>query len=329
MEGVLRGIFSALFVASIIRISTPLILPALGGLISDLAGSINIALEGIMLAAAFTGVVVSAYSNNVWLGVLAGMAAGLLVSLILAYFHLYLKTDIILAGIAINILCTGGTIFLLYILTGDKGNSSTLASLNVPNVALPIIKDIPVLGTILSPPPGGHNVLTYAAFILTALVAVFLYRTPLGAHLRAVGENPEAAASVGIDVTRTRLIALSLSGLLASLGGINLSMGYLTLFQREMTAGRGFIALAAVFLGGRTPLGTLLAAIVFGFADALSNQLGSLKIPPQWVQMIPYVATIIALVGYNIRRRAQIAERARRFQEKHLAELAEAKAGTD
>ncbi|MEK6575938.1 MAG: ABC transporter permease, partial [Chloroflexota bacterium] len=133
LDVVLRGIFSALFVASVIRISTPLILPALGGLVSDLAGVINISLEGTMLAAAFVGVVVSAYTQNVWLGVLAGMLAGLGVSVLLAYFHLYLKTDIILAGIAINILCTGGTIFLLYILPGDKGNSSTLASGAVPN----------------------------------------------------------------------------------------------------------------------------------------------------------------------------------------------------
>src|SRR3972149_5834559 len=215
LDVVLRGIFSALFVASVIRISTPLILPALGGLVSDLAGVINISLEGTMLAAAFVGVVVSAYTQNVWLGVLAGMLAGLGVSVLLAYFHLYLKTDIILAGIAINILCTGGTIFLLYILTGDKGNSSTLASGAVPNVHIPFIKDIPGLGTILS----GHNVLTYSAFILTWLVAVFLYRTPFGAHLRAVGENPEAAASVGIDVVRTRLIALCISGWVGPLGG--------------------------------------------------------------------------------------------------------------
>src|SRR3990172_7444326 len=211
IDVVLRGIFSALFVASVIRISTPLILPALGGLISDLAGVINISLEGIMLAAAFTGVVVSAYTQNVWIGVLAGMGAGMLISLVLAYFHLYLKTDIILAGIAINILCTGGTIFLLYILTGDKGNSSTLASGAVPNVEIPFIKDIPVLGAIVS----GHNVLTYSAFILTWLVAVVLYRTSFGVHRRAVGENPEAAASVGIDVGRTRFIALCISGWLA------------------------------------------------------------------------------------------------------------------
>lgn len=322
IEIVLRSIFSAVFLASVIRISTPLILPALGGLVSELAGATNIALEGMMLSGALAGVLVSAYTKSVWLGVLAGMAAGLMISMILAYFHLVLRTDAILAGVAINIMCTGGTIFLLYVLTGDKGNSSSLVSGAVPNVSIPLIKDIPFLGTVLS----GHNILTYAAFLLAIVVSVFLYRTRFGTHLRAVGENPVAASSVGINVLRTRFIAFGISGIMAGLGGINMSMAYLTLFQRDMTAGRGFIALAAIFLGGRKPLGTLLAAVFFGFADALSNQLGSLKIPPQLVQTIPYFATIIALVVYNIRRQAEVTARARRFQEKHLAETAASKA---
>jgi general nucleoside transport system permease protein len=317
IDVVLRGIFSALFLASVLRISTPLILPALGGLISDLAGSINIALEGIMLVAAFVGVVVSAYTQNWVLGVLSGIAAGMLIAGILAFFHLYLETNIILAGIAINILATGGTIFLLYILTGDKGNSSNLASLAVPNIHIPLIKDIPFIGTVVS----GHNIFVYLAFILTAVVAVMLYRTRLGVHIRAVGENPTAADSVGINVRRTQLIALLLSGFFASLGGLVMSMAYLTLFQREMTAGRGFIALAAVYLGGRKPWGTLIAAIIFGLADALSNQFGSMRIPSQLVQMIPYVATIVALVAYALRQQAVLKERARKFQKRHMAEL--------
>jgi general nucleoside transport system permease protein len=315
IEIVLRGIFSALFLASVLRISTPIILPALGGLVSDLAGSVNIALEGIMLVAAFVGVVVSAFSKNIWLGVLAGMLAGILIAAILGFFHLFLETDIILAGMAINILATGGTIFLLYVLTGDKGNSSSLASGMVPNVHIPWIDTIPVLGTLLS----GHNIFVYAGFILAALVSVLLYRTRLGVHLRAVGENPVAAASVGINVRRTRMIALLISGFLASLGGLNLSMAYLSLFQRQMTAGRGFIALAAVYLGGRKPWGTLAAAIIFGFADALSNQLGSLQIPSQLVQMIPYVVTIVALVVYALRQRAQVLDRMRKFQAQEMA----------
>ncbi len=218
---------------------------------------------------------------------MAGLLAGVALAGLLAFFHLYLQTDIILAGIALNIMATGGTIFLLYVLTGDKGSSATVASKMVPTINFPVIQSIPVLGTIVS----GHNIFVYLAFILTALVSVLLYRTRLGAHIRAVGENPEAANSVGINVRRTKVIALLLSGFLAALGGLDLSMAYLSLFQRDMTAGRGFIALAAVYLGGRKPWGTLLAAIVFGFADALSNQLGSLRIPSQLVQMIPYVAT--------------------------------------
>ena len=314
---VLKGIFSAMFLASILRISTPLILPALGGLITELSGSINIALEGVMLTSAFTGVVVSAFTQNVWLGVLAGIAAGILFSALLAYFHLYLETDIILAGIALNIMATGGTIFLLYILTGDKGNSSSLASKMVPVVSIPFIKDIPFLGTVFS----GHNIFVYAAVVLTFLTYILLYNTKFGVHLRAVGENPTAAKSLGIPVRSIKFISILISGFLASLGGLNLSMAYLSIFQREMTAGRGFIALAAVYLGGRKPWGTFLAAILFGAADALANQLGTLDIPSQWVNVIPYVVTILALIVYAIRRKAQIVEQTKRFQERELAKV--------
>lgn len=322
---VFGAIFSAAFVASVLRISAPLITPALGGLISDLAGSINIALEGTMLVAAFTGVVVSAYTHSWVLGILAGLIAGTLFSLLLAFAHLYLGTDIILAGIALNIMAQGGTIFLLYTLTGDKGNSSTLASLKVPDVIIPGLNNIPVLGEILS----GHPIFVYLAFLLTWLVSIFLYRTRLGTHLRAVGENAEAAASVGINVNRVKVIAIGLSGFLAALGGLNLSMAYLSLFQNAMVAGRGFIALAAVYLGGRKPWGTLLAAIIFGFAQALAINLGSLKFPPQLVQMIPYIVTILSLVIYNLRQASQARDRARKFQERHMAEMAASKAGQD
>lgn len=316
---VLQGIFSALFIASVLRISTALILPALGGLITDLAGSINIALEGTMLVSAFTGVVVSGFSHNVWLGVLGGIVAGVLFSALLAYFHLYLGTNIILAGTAFNILASGGTVFLLYMLTGDKGSSSTLASGMVPTINIPFIQDIPFLGTVLS----GHNIFVYLAFILAFLINKLIYNTKFGAHLRAVGEEPVAATSVGINVRKTKFQAILISGFLASLGGLNLSMAYLSSFQRDMTAGRGFIALAAVYLGGRKPWGTVLAAIIFGVADALSNQLGTLNIPSQLVQMIPYVITILALVVNGIRNRSKIVEQTKRFQERELSRMAD------
>lgn len=298
MEAVLNGIFSALFLASIIRISTPLIFGAFGGLITEMAGAPNIALEGIMLGAAFTGVVVSASTQNALFGMLAGVAVGTFLGTLLAFFHLYFKTNAILAGIAINVMSSGGTVFLLALISGEKGNSSSLASLVLPDIRIPILASIPFFGEAF----GRHNVLTYASFVVAFLVFVLIYKTKLGRHIRAVGENEAAAESVGISAVKMKYIAYGLSGLVASFGGVNLSMGYLSIFQRDMTAGRGFIALAAIFLGGKRPLGVLFGAIVFGFAEALSNQIGSLGVPPQWIQMIPYVATILALVVSNLVR---------------------------
>ena len=312
---VLTGIFSVTLAAGVLRVTTPILLPALGGLISDLAGVINIALEGTMLLAAFVGVVVSAYTRSAWLGLAAALAAAAIFSLILAFVHLDLKADLILAGIAMNFLASGGTVFVMYSLTGDKGTSSELASLTMPYVHVPILQSIPVLGPILS----GQNLIVYVAFLMVALVWVFLYRTVWGMHLRAVGANPDAAATAGIDVRRTRYQALVLSGLLAGLGGVHMSMGYLQLFQRDMTAGRGFIALAAVFLGGRHPVGTMFAALLFGAADALANQLGSLRIPPQYVQMIPYVVTVVALAAYAIAQQRAVMQRQRRLQVRQAA----------
>jgi simple sugar transport system permease protein len=330
-ETVLASIFSAAFIATILRASTPLILAAMGGLLSELAGVINIALEGIMLIAAFFGVVVSALGPQYlpglplwmypWLGAGAGVLAGVFLAWLIAFFHLELGADIILAALGINILAAGSTVFIMFALTGDKGSTSTLASLAMPTVVIPFVNNIPVLNQILNGENlTGYNIMTFVAFLSVALVWLFLYRTPLGTHLRAVGENADASASVGIPVKRVRYIALLLSGVLAALGGINLSMGYLTLFQANMTAGRGFIALAAVFLGNRNPIGTLIAALIFGAAGALEAQLGTLNIPSQLITMIPPIVTIAALVIYNVRRQALVRANARKFQERMQAE---------
>ncbi|MFN8495476.1 MAG: ABC transporter permease [Caldilineaceae bacterium] len=326
IDVVLRSIFTAAFIATIIRVSTPLILPALGGLLAELSGAPNIALEGIMLFAAFFGVITGAFAPKLapgapawlapWFGVLAGLLIGLVLAWLIAFFHLELGTNIILAGLAINILAQGGTVFLMFAITGDKGSTSTLASPAIPNIVIPFVNRIPVLGPLLNAENlTGYNLMTYAALVLTIVVWIFLYRTPLGTHLRAVGENPEAAASVGIPVKRVQYTALLFSGLLAALGGLNLSMGYLTIFQAGMTAGRGFIALAVIYLGNKHPIGTVIAALIFGAATSLGAQLGTLKIPTQFVEMIPPTVTIAALIIYNLRRRAQIIAAARKFQE--------------
>lgn len=326
-DAVIQSIFSASFLAAILRVTTPILLPSLGALISDRAGVINIGLEGMMLASAFTGVVVSAYSQGwfgpefgraygAWIGLVAGVFVAVMLALILGFFHLRLKADLILAGIAINILGSAGTVAIMYELTGDRGNTSTLASLQVPFIQLPeFIRDIPLIGGFFFDVFDNQSAMTWIAFISVFVVAFILYRTPFGMHLRAVGENPSAAESVGIPVMRTRFIALMMSGMFAGLAGVHMSMGYLQLFQRDMTSGRGFIALATPLLGGNTPYGTAAASMVFGFFDALANRIGTIQIPSQLSQMIPYVATVMALVIYALQTRLALRIRALRSAE--------------
>ena len=314
-ENVIDGIFSAVFLTAILRVTTPILLPSLGALISAKAGVLNIGLEGMMLSSAFTGVVVSAYSQDwfgaetgatigPWLGLLLGVSVSLLLSFVLALFHLDLKGDLFLSGIALNIFGSSATVAIMYELTGDRGNTSTLASLQMPFIQLPeFINQIPIIGEFIFGVFDNQSVMTWVAFISVFFVTLFLYRTPFGMHLRAVGENPEAAASVGINVKRIRYLALMISGFFAGLGGIHMSMGYLQLFQRDMTAGRGFIALVTPSLGGGTPAGTMIASSIFGFFDALGIRIGSLEIPSQLPQSIPYFATVLALVIYALQRR--------------------------
>lgn len=295
MSDLLEIIFSTTFGYSVLRVTTPILFASLAALISNKAGVINIGLEGIMLFGALTGVVASAFTQSALIGVISAVIAGILLALLLAYFALNLKSHIILTGIALNLLSSGGTVFLLYLVAQDKGVSISLKSMVAPEISIPIIESIPILGPILS----GHNILTYLALISVAAVYIFLYKTHLGLRIRAVGENPNAADSVGISVRKIQYLALVLSGVFAGLGGAYMSMGYVSWFSRDMTAGRGFIALAAEAMGRGTPIGTLIASIVFGFADALSNIMQSLRVPAEFVQMIPYVTTIIGLVIYS------------------------------
>ena len=304
MENLIAAIFSTDFVFSILRLSTPILLAGLAALITDRAGVMNIGLEGIMLSAALMGVIGSAFTQSAFIGFLCAIATGVLIALVMAYFALNLKTDIILTGIALNLLASGGTVFILYSVAKDKGMSTSLASLTMPTINIPILQSIPVLGNILS----GHNLLTYLAFIAVLIVSVLLYKTPLGLKIRVVGENSHAAESVGINVKRIQYSALAISGVLAAMGGAYMSMGYMDKFARDMTAGRGFIALAAEALGRGTPVGTLIASLVFGTADALGSNLQVLDIPVQFIQMMPYLFTIIGLVLYAVMKAKQISK---------------------
>ena len=294
MFNLLKAIFSPEFGYAILRVTTPILFAALGALVSDRAGIANIGLEGIMLMAALTGVIGSAFTGSAWLGLLFAIITGLIITGILAYFTLYFKTHIILGGIAVNLFADGGSIFILYLLTHDKGTSASLPSKVLPSINIPIIKDIHVVGEILS----GHNVLTYISILCVILVYIMFKKTSLGLRIKAVGENPDAADSVGISVNKTRTIALLLSGVFASLGGAYMSMGYVSWFSRNMTAGRGWIALAAEAMGRGTTMGTFFTSLLFGVADALSNILSSYSIPAEFVQIIPYVATVVGLIVY-------------------------------
>ncbi|CAM3633519.1 ABC transporter permease [Erysipelothrix urinaevulpis] len=290
---------TATFFYSIIRVTVPLLLPSIGALITNKAGVPNIGLEGIMLMSSFAGVVVSAFSSSAWIGLLGAILTGIFMSLFLAYFTLKLKTDVILGGIALNLFSSSLTVFLLYILTGDKGTSASLPSKVLPTIQLPIIKDIPFLGAVLS----NHNVLVYIGLVMVIVVAIILAKTPLGQHIKAVGENEDAAASVGINVNRTRIIAFIICGVLCGLAGAYLSMGYVSWFSRDMTAGRGWIALAAEAMGRGTMLGTTFSALLFGLASAVANILQLQGLPTELVTILPNIVTVIALVSYSVIRK--------------------------
>ncbi len=297
MNPLLESILSPQFVFALIRVTTPLLYPAIGVAITALSGSINIGLEGIMLVSAFTGVIISGYTGNLLLALIGGIAVGVGLGALLGYFHLKLKTDIIIAAIALNLFASGITVLLLYLFTNDKGTSSSLTSLVFPSIDLPIIKDIPILGEILS----GHNVLSYFSLLSVFIFYWLINKTTLGLRIRAVGQNPDAAASVGIDVNRIKLVSLLISGFFGSLGGLYLSMGYVSWFSRDMTAGRGFIAVAAAALGGNLPQGTFLGAIFFGLINTFAIYVAPLGIPSEFLYALPYLVTVVALTIYSIR----------------------------
>lgn len=296
-------IFSAAFFVTIIRTTTPLLLSTMGGLIADLSGALNVALEGMMLIGCLTAVIVSVFAPW-YVAVVAGLGAGALLGLVMAFFAYRLKADIILVGFAINILAAGGTVFALTIATGgDKGTSINLPSKAIPAVDLSFLSNIPFVGRTLTAFLSGHSVLSWLALLIVIAIWYFLYRTPWGLWLRGVGEYPAAPEAAGIPVNLVRTLSLMVSGGLAGLGGAQLAMFNYVGFTRDMTAGRGFIALGAVLLGARHPIGALVAALLFGAFEALAVVMPGLFqwIPAELIRMIPFVVTILALILFSYR----------------------------
>ncbi|WP_170311518.1 ABC transporter permease [Vallitalea okinawensis] len=295
MNGIVDVIVSTDFVFTTIRVMTPVLFAALACMVFGKGGIDAIATEGIMLISALAGVLGSYFTHSALGGVLFAVIIGILMSMVFGYITLTLESEPILAGIALNTFATGITIFVIYLLTGNKGSTQSLNNEVVPNIELVLIKDIPILGEILS----GHNILTYLAMILVGILAIFIYKTPTGLRIRTVGENEESARSVGINVMKYKYIALTVAGTMAGLGGAFMSLGYVSFFSRDMIAGRGFIGMAAESMGRGTPIGVLISSVLFGMADSLAIRLQLLDVPPQLIQLLPYLITIIAISLYS------------------------------
>jgi simple sugar transport system permease protein len=284
------------FIASTLRISTPLIFTALGGVITERAGVVNIGLEGMMITGAFFGVIGSQYTSNPWMGMLIGIVAGGLMALLHAFLSISLKADQVISGTAINTFSPALASILLFTLLNRQGQTDGVKKIAYTPEMRNFLLGIPVIGRFLTE-------LNYYVFIALALVAVVnfvLFHTVWGMRLRAVGEHPKAADTLGINVYRTRYIAVVLSGMLAALGGASLSIGTNNLFREGMTNGRGFIALAAMIFGNWKPGGALLAALLFGAAEAsqIIAQRFGLPIPNEFYYALPYLMTMIAVTGF-------------------------------
>jgi ABC-type uncharacterized transport system permease subunit len=285
-------VWSALF-AAMLRYATPLTFAAIGGLFSERAGVVNIGLEGMMLIGAFFGLVAADKLNSWWLGLGAAMLAGALTALIHAVMSIHLRADQIVSGTAINFLALGVTGYFFIDIYGSEGTPGEGIP-RIPDVNLPGVRDIPFIGDVI----GQMNLMIWLSFALLIVTYVVVFKTPIGLRLRAVGEHPRAADTVGINVYATRYAAVVVSGMLAAAGGAYLSIGFLGSFNENMTAGRGFIALAALIFGNWRPFGAFGAALLFGFSSALAQRLPEYS-PSGAVlfQALPYALTLIAVAG--------------------------------
>jgi general nucleoside transport system permease protein len=283
--------------------ATPITFAALSGVLCERAGVVNIAIEGMLLTGAFVSAVVGSVFGP-WIGILGAAAAGGILGFVLATLAIRYRVDQIIAGFVINIFAAGITAFLsARVLTAVPQLN---APQRLPPFAIPILSDIPVLGPILFT----NNIFVFGMFGLVALVHVALFHTRWGLRARSVGEHPRAADTAGIDVLRVRYVNVVLGGMVAGVGGAFLILGATGRFDRDMTAGRGFIGLAAMIFGAWTPIGAFLASLVFGFADSLQARLSVLNvpIPSEFLLMVPYIVTILVVAGLVGRARAPAAD---------------------
>lgn len=295
---------------SSIRIATPLVLAALGGLYTFQAGILNIALDGFMIVAAFAAVGAAFATGSLTVGLLAGVAASVALAVVLALFNLRFRAHIFIAGIAVTFLAYGLTALLLKSVFDQDGVFASPAIPTFPPIRIPLVEDVPVLGPLVS----GHTLLVYAAYLLVPVVSWTLYRTRWGLRVRMIGEAEDAARAAGVDVDKIKFQTMVISGLFCGLAGAYLSLGYVSLFAKQMTAERGLIALAAIFFAKGRPGPTTVVALLFGVATALAVRLPEVTgTAPQLLQIIPYAATVVALVIVGIRANRSSAQTSWRF----------------
>ncbi len=280
-----------------IGIMTPILLAATGGLFTELAGMLNIALEGLMLIGAFFSVVFAGFTGSLFIGVLLGITSAMLVAALFGAVSLNLKANVFISGLATNLLASGLTVVLAFQIFGNKGvvrfEIATLPSLSIPALAR-----IPILGDLLI----GHNVLVYLSWLIVVLAAVIIYRTPFGLRIRGTGLGAPTITSLGLKPRRYQMAGILISGFTCGLAGAVLTLN-LSAFVPNITSGRGWIALVAIYLGNKTPWGIVIASFVFGFAESFSNYAqGATNIPADFILAFPYLITVLAMIGYSIWR---------------------------
>jgi ABC-type uncharacterized transport system permease subunit len=305
LSDALGYILSAGTLAVILLKVAPILLAAIGGAVTQQGNILNIGLEGMMLIGAFTSIAVGSLAHNALVGVLAAMASAILLALLFALATLFFKADFIVVGIGVNLLAAGLTVFLLQVIYGNPGLTPPDVTSSLPRIPLGPVASIPVIGEAIN----NQTPLVWLAFLCVPLYSLVLYRTRFGVHLRSVGEDEGAAEAAGISVRRMKFLSILVSGALCGLAGSQLAMATLGSFSAGMTAGRGFIAVAALTFGLAKPVRTLVAALIFGAADAVADQLGVAGVNSNLALMTPYVITIVALVLASFRLRGVLAAR--------------------
>ena len=277
--------------SAMIRMTTPIVLAALGGLMTSQAGILNISLEGTMIIAAFSAVCGSYLLHSALFGVIFGMLAGVGMSVLFSLFVIRLKADEFVIGIALNLFAAGLTVYLSKAIFGTKGSFTSARIVGLPTLDLPLLDRIPLLGAICN----HHSLFIYLSWLLVGGTYFFLYHTKWGLWLRAAGEHPEALETAGVSVLRMRYASSTVCGIFCALAGTHLSLGYLTMYAPNISAGRGWIAIAASILGKNNPLGVLGASLIFGLADGMGMRLQGMGLPSQFTLMIPYLVTVLVL----------------------------------